>query len=227
MKHIPYLMLLVAGSTSAQFAVVPYNDDNNATDKRFAWGENIGWVNFAPKTLTMLDLPYFDEHIASGFAWAENAGWINLGNGAPADGFQYLNADASDFGVNIETDGALTGFAWAENIGWINFGPFADLVTADHHARIVLAEGRLRGFAWAENVGWISFDSDEFNQFVRLRCLADTNFDGFVTSSDFIGWIAGFNDGRIECDQNRDGLCTPTDFTAWINNFSMGCLLNQ
>ncbi len=244
MKHLlPYLTLICVGSANAQFTVIPTDGG-----ERFAWGENIGWINFAPQspdtptTLSSQDQPYFGEHAASGFAWAENVGWINLGDGSPEAGNQYANTDANDFGINITIDPmdsdikVLSGFAWAENIGWINFGPFDDLITANQHARIVLSEGRIRGYAWAENAGWINFDSDEPNQFVRLRCLADTNADGFVTATDFTAWIAAYSlsdsgqgstSNLASCDQNRDGFCTPTDFSAWIGNFTAGCELNQ
>jgi len=210
--------MIAASSAHSQFL--------STTTDRLAWGENIGWVNFAPVTLTLVDRPVFFDTYASGFAWAENVGWFNLGDGSPADGMQYANTDNTDFGVNVEPDHSLTGFAWGENIGWINFRPFTDLINANQHARIDLAEGRLRGYAWAENVGWINFDSNEPTKFVRLRCLADVNEDGIVSPADFVAWISAFNLGATECDQNFDGLCTTADFTAWIANFNAGCQLN-
>ncbi len=54
-------------------------------------------------------------------------------------------------------------------------------------------------------------------------CLADTNGDGVVDTSDFTAWIDAFNNNLPACDQNGDGSCTPADFTAWINNFNAGC----
>ena len=107
--------------------------DNNGS--RYAWGENIGWVNLAPVygsgvTVTGSGL--------TGYAWGENIGWINLN---PVLG-----------GVNNDSTGNLTGYAWAENAGWINFSPMGGGVSID-------ACGNFNGTAWGENTGWISFRS--------------------------------------------------------------------
>src|SRR5215468_3964787 len=80
-------------------------DPDNQGDQ-YAWGENVGWINFKPSqgpgvTVTGTSV--------SGFAWGENVGWINL---------------SPDFGgVNNDGVGRLSGFAWGENVGWINFAP--------------------------------------------------------------------------------------------------------
>jgi hypothetical protein len=46
----------------------------------YAWGENIGWVNFDTASLGE-QRARFDacSHRFYGFAWSENTGWINLG----------------------------------------------------------------------------------------------------------------------------------------------------
>jgi len=100
---------------------------------KFAWGENVGWFNFAPSqgpgvTVTASAL--------TGFVWAENIGWINL---SPATG-----------GVVNDGNGNLSGFAWGENVGWINFAP----IGAGVH---ITPDGFFVGFAWGENIGWINF----------------------------------------------------------------------
>lgn len=100
---------------------------------QYAWGENIGWINFNPSqgpgvTVTNAGL--------EGLAWGENVGWINL---SPDQG-----------GVANDGFGHLSGFAWGENVGWINFAPAGSGVHIDQF-------GRFGGFAWGENVGWINF----------------------------------------------------------------------
>ncbi|USN98774.1 MAG: hypothetical protein H6810_11515 [Phycisphaeraceae bacterium] len=46
-----------------------------------AWGENIGWINFAGGALADPPQPAridFASHRLRGYVWAENVGWINL-----------------------------------------------------------------------------------------------------------------------------------------------------
>ena len=109
----------------------------NIVANSFAWGENIGWVNFAPPPgsggVTVSDTA------VTGFAWSENFGWINFGPMASG-------------GVSNTTGGVLSGFAWAENGGWINFGPMAT-----GGVTINTSTGVFSGLAWGENVGWINF----------------------------------------------------------------------
>jgi len=70
---------------------------------KFAWGENIGWINFNP---TYGNVQVFDDKL-TGYAWSANYGWINL---SPTNG-----------GVHNDGNGNLSGYAWGENLGWIDF----------------------------------------------------------------------------------------------------------
>ncbi len=42
----------------------------------FAWGENVGWFNFAPSTSSASIDPSSGE--LSGYVWSENLGWVSL-----------------------------------------------------------------------------------------------------------------------------------------------------
>ena len=74
----------------------------DATSK-YAWGENIGWVNFGASSGNV----HVTDTAVTGYAWSENYGWINL---APATS-----------GVTNTVAGVLGGKAWGENLGWISF----------------------------------------------------------------------------------------------------------
>lgn len=63
----------------------------------YAWGENVGWVDFANVAITDTGL--------SGSIYGENIGWIDLST--------ITNTSAGD----------LSGYAWGENVGWVDFGP--------------------------------------------------------------------------------------------------------
>ena len=136
------------------------NIDPNDDGSQYAYGENVGWLNFEPNTEEGV-------HVASdkltGYIWAENIGWINL--------------DPNFGGVMNEGTGFLSGYAWGENVGWINFNPKADGdpnqygVTIDH-------DGNFNGWAWGENIGWIHFKaSSPFAYKVRTSwitsCIVD------------------------------------------------------
>jgi hypothetical protein len=107
----------------------PYNDN-----MQFAWGENVGWLNFDP---SMGDGVQVASGAVTGFVWAENIGWINL-------------SPSTYGGVFNDGSGNLSGYAWGENVGWINFEPTYGGVTID-------SDGNFDGYAWGENVGWINF----------------------------------------------------------------------
>jgi hypothetical protein len=111
------------------------NIDPDNQGQKYAYGENVGWINFKPGqgpgvTVTASAL--------TGYAWGENIGWINL---SPVGG-----------GVENDGQGKLSGFAWGENVGWINFSPMNGGVA-------ITAQGFFVGHAWGENIGWITFNS--------------------------------------------------------------------
>src|SRR3990167_8311667 len=70
---------------------------------KYAWGENIGWLNFGCDNC---NVRVTDTEL-SGFAWSKQYGWINL--------------NPTSSGVKNNAEGALSGFAWSPNLGWIDF----------------------------------------------------------------------------------------------------------
>ncbi len=121
-------------------------DNGWTTDSgSYAWGENIGWVDFAPSGGNV----YAADNALWGYAYGENIGWISL-NCANEDSA----CGSSNFKVSNDGAGNLSGYAYGENVGWINFGS----ATSTYHV-VIDASGDFTGFAWGENVGWISFNS--------------------------------------------------------------------
>jgi hypothetical protein len=118
---------------------------------RWAWGANLGWLNFAPAVggnPSYATVVYADH--LEGYAWSENAGWIRLGTHTGGGAHTYGNTSNTDYGVNRDPQGRLSGFAWSSALGWINFDPRHGGVTIDANT------GQFSGYAWAENAGWIS-----------------------------------------------------------------------
>ena len=98
---------------------------------KYAWGENIGWVNFGISNGNV----HVTDSGLSGYALSETVGWI------------YLEDIAND------GEGNLSGYAWGENIGWIKFNPTNGGV-------IINSSGEFTGSALGENIGWIIFGGD-------------------------------------------------------------------
>ena len=139
-------MILILALVLALTDVVYAAGNIDATNK-YAWGTNIGWVNFNP---THGGVTVYADHL-EGYAWAENIGWIRLGTCTGGSPCTHANTSPTNYGVNRAVDGALSGYGWSTNAGWINFNPTHSQVTIDP------ASGVFDGYAWAENVGWIHF----------------------------------------------------------------------
>lgn len=177
------------------------NIDVNNDGHRYAWGENIGWINFKPgygDGVTMTSTQLIGE------AWGENVGWINMN---PSYG-----------GVYIDETGKLTGYAWGENIGWISFScenTSSCTEGVDYGVYINPQTGFFSGKAWGENVGWIVFDYDTSNSYgVKAfwgSCAGDYDSDGDIDGADLQAFIADFENGHV----------TDNDLLIFKDNFGL------
>jgi hypothetical protein len=112
------------------------------TAQRYAYGENVGWINAGTTNSLPLTLRFDGTNgTLSGYAWGENIGWVCF----PTNGFG---------GVTLDASGHLAGYAWGENVGWINF-------PTNGHGGVSInpANGAFSGHAWGVNIGWISFSN--------------------------------------------------------------------
>ncbi len=90
-------------------SVIFASDSNGTinTSHKYGWGENLGWINFAPTdgSSNYHGLTITDSAV-TGYAWSEAYGWINF---APSNG-----------GVTNSCTGQLGGWAWSTQLGWIS-----------------------------------------------------------------------------------------------------------
>ena len=158
---LPILLLsaLAGWRASAATTISPSN--------KFAYAANFGWVDWSGDGTTGAVIGGF---VCSGSIYSANVGWIQLGNGAPANGIQYQNNTATDFGVNLTPAGKLRGYAYGANIGWINFENTGD-------PRVDLLTGNFAGDVFSANCGWISL-SNLFAQVQTLVVLPGVDSDG-------------------------------------------------
>ena len=76
----------------------------------FAWGENIGWINFDGGALANPPNPARIDPAACrlrGYVWGENVGWINLDDATHYVGAFVLTGDVNADGVVELTDLAI------------------------------------------------------------------------------------------------------------------------
>lgn len=116
-------------------------------DHPYAWGEDLGWINFAPSQNGSYAGLVITDTGVTGYAWSSAYGWINF---SPTNSGQ---------GVTNTPDGQLGGSAWVENLGWI-----------DMSGVVINDSGKFTGIAGIEasSTGRISFDCD--------RCDVETDW---------------------------------------------------
>jgi len=130
-KNLLLLLLLTGLLMSADFAFASNTDGAIDSTYKYAWGENIGWINFGCDNC---DVHITDSGL-SGYALSENIGWIYLGD------------------ITNDGEGNLSGYAWSENAGWLKFNPTNGGV-------VINSSGEFTGSALGENIGWIIFGGD-------------------------------------------------------------------
>lgn len=160
-----FLVALVLGAGGTYVQAQSNVDPAHA----IAHSQLIGRITFAPSEA---DGARINQFYCAGFLYGENLGWIKLGAGEPANGLNYQNNSAADFGVNVMPSGALRGYAYGANIGWLNFSD-------EGEPRVDWATGRLSGRIYAANAGWIELESGEMSiQLDSIAPAADRDADG-------------------------------------------------
>src|ERR1044071_159720 len=105
--------LLASILLTASLAAAPGATTINGVNK-YSYGANLGWMDWRGDTNNGAVI---GEYVCSGYLYAANVGWIHLGSNAPANGIQYQNKSATDYGVNHDGLGNLRGLAYGANIG--------------------------------------------------------------------------------------------------------------
>jgi len=137
-----FVTFALFSALASGWAATTINSTNN-----YAYGANLGWMDWTGDTANGAVI---GEDVCSGNIYSANVGWINLGSGTPANGIQYQNNSATDFGVNQDGLGNLTGYAWGANIGWITFEQTYG------QPKVNLLTGQMSGYVRSANCGWIS-----------------------------------------------------------------------
>jgi hypothetical protein len=183
---------------------------------RYAYGANIGWMDWSGGSGETANGVVIGAYVCSGYIYSANVGWINLGSGSPANGIQYQNNSATDFGVNLDGLGNLSGYAYGANIGWINF-------TNTGAPRINMITGQLSGSVWSANCGWISLS----NAVAYVQ--TDTISPGALASDGLpFAWLLS-NFGSTNVNANADptgkGMTIAQDYLAGTDPNNVNSIL--
>ena len=147
-RLVSLIILILLGGGAA----IAENIDPNNDGSRYAWGENLGWLNARPGGPGGSGAQVSDSGL-TGWMWSENAGWISLSCANTS------SCGTSSYGVTNDGCGTLSGKAWSENAGWIEFAPTTCGGDPTCGVRISPATGIFTGRAWSENSGWITFSA--------------------------------------------------------------------
>jgi hypothetical protein len=181
---------------------------------RFAYAANLGWMDWTGDTANGVVI---GEYVCSGNIYSANAGWISLGSGRPANGIQYQNNSATDFGVNQDGLGNLTGYAWGANIGWLNFEQTYG------QPKVNLLTGRMSGYVWSANCGWISLTN------AAAYVQTDSIQKGALASNGLpIAWLLqkfGTTNISANADPTGKGMTIAQDYLAGTDPNNAGSIL--
>jgi hypothetical protein len=181
---------------------------------RFAYGANIGWIDWRGDVVNGAVIGAF---VCSGQIYSANVGWIDLGDGTPANGVRYQNNLGSDFGVNHDGVGNLNGYAYSANAGWLTLTNRDSTGATYDGPKVNLLTGRLSGFIWSANCGWISLSNEvAFVQTDTMDCGPDLDGDGIPDMWE-LQYAANLATLTGAADSDGDGLTNEEEFFADTN----------
>ena len=209
-----FILILLAGGMALAENIDPASDGS-----KYAWSENLGWINARPGGPGGPGVQVSDSGL-TGWAWSENAGWISLSctNRSCAGG---------SYGVTNDGCGTLSGYAWSEDAGWINFAPTGAGVVIDPKT------GIFSGRAWSENAGWITFSSASPNPYrvaTAWRRAVPSGSPGLTAgktgSSDvLLSWTA--LPGATSYDIVQGGLTALRSTSGNFQSATQACIANN
>lgn len=177
------------------------NIDPDNTDERYAWNDNMGWIDFHGS---------HNANVGTSTLWGyanSDDERISLNCNTTPEGDV---CSSSDFKVtNPEAAGYLSGCAWNDEAGWISFWcgdgncdgsnteDASSTCSSSNYRVTINASGTFSGYAWNDVNGWISFN-----------CSNDSScgtIDYKVTTSWVPGRMVGYLTSSIIDTQSQRG----------------------
>jgi len=153
---------------------VAYAATNIDSTYRYAWNDNIGWIDF------YLDDVNIIPNRIKGYA-NSSVGYIALDCQSSPNG---NICGQSNFSVSNDGNGNLTGWAWNDAIGWISFDSASAGSPYTYQVSINPTTGDFSGWAWNDVVGWISFNCNNTSSCATSNYKVNTSwYAGAINSS--------------------------------------------
>ena len=172
------------------------NIDPNNDGSQYAYGANVGWLNFEPNqgpgvTVSTTRL--------TGYVWVANIGWVSLSCSNTG------SCGTVNYGVVNDGAGNLSGYGWSANAGWISFSceNTGSCASVDYGVTID-DDGIFDGWAYGQNIGWIHFQSASPVAYKVKACVVNlfdlANFvdDWLITGSGLAGDLDGDDNVEFE-----------------------------
>jgi len=145
---------------------------------RYAWNDNIGWIDFYSTNNVFVNPAQIKGYADS------SVGYIALNCNTTPNG-DICGGSTGVWRVYNDGSGNLTGWAWSDAIGWISFDSASAGSPYTYQVSINPGTGDFYGWAWNDNIGWISFNC------------SNTSTCGTSNYKVSTGWYAGAVNGSL------------------------------
>ncbi|PID83294.1 hypothetical protein CSB11_02020 [Candidatus Campbellbacteria bacterium] len=153
-----------------------------------------------------------DKYKCKGYGWSEGAGWVSLNCNNTA------SCSISDYGVNVETGGALSGYAWSPNVSWLDIAPGAPYSTARFVSNNLEGESVFTTGLRRDDDGWNgllkyrgSNGGATSNRAYGVSRTPGGNLHGFAWSDNVIGWLGFPSAGKAYCSNMLISFTTESE----------------
>lgn len=175
------------------------NIDPDNDGSQYAYGANVGWLNFEPNVADANAGAMVRRSGLTGYVWVANIGWVSLSCS------NTNSCEKVSYGVVNDGNGVLSGYAWSANAGWISLSceNTASCGSVDYGVTID-GDGVFHGWAYGQNIGWIHFSSVSPVAYKVKACVVNlfdiANFvdDWLDTGSGLAGDLDSDNDVEFE-----------------------------
>jgi hypothetical protein len=188
-KGLPIFFIIVALFLYAPFAWASTSQGTIDVTSKYAWSNNIGWVNFGASNGNVI----VKDSALTGYVWSETTGWINLN---PTNG-----------GVLNNNEGTLSGKAWGEGTGWINFSGVT-----------INSSGQFSGTATGDIIGTLTFSCTNCSVKTDWRPLSTRNSGGGGGGGGGGGSGGGGGTISQTPNQSQLGLVINNNASKYTNN---------